>query len=109
MHKGFAPPGSEEGENPEESINHQLGSRFSLGEFSGEVVGFFNDYSNLLGSDLAATGGTGTLDQFNTGAVNVGGLELLLKYNLFSGNSKWNLPITFSYTYTDTAFQTDFW
>ncbi|MGB5190914.1 TonB-dependent receptor family protein [Robiginitalea sp.] len=108
VHKGFAPPGSEEGQNPEESINYELGSRFSLGEFSGEIVGFFNDYSNLLGSDLAASGGTGTLDQFNAGAVNVGGLELLLNYNLLSGNSKWNLPVTFSYTYTDTSFQTDF-
>ncbi|MGB5402585.1 TonB-dependent receptor family protein [Robiginitalea sp.] len=108
VHKGFAPPGSEEGENPEESINYELGSRFALGEFSGEIVGFFNDYSNLLGSDLAASGGTGTLDQFNAGAVNVGGLELLLNYNLLPGNAKWNLPITFSYTYTDTAFQTDF-
>ncbi len=108
VHKGFAPPGSEEGQNPEESINYELGSRFSLGEFSGEIVGFFNDYSNLLGSDLAASGGTGTLDQFNAGAVNVGGLELLLNYTLLSGNSKWNLPVTFSYTYTDTSFQTDF-
>jgi Fe(3+) dicitrate transport protein len=108
VHKGFAPPGSEEGQNAEESINYELGSRFSLGEFSGEIVGFFNDYSNLLGSDLAASGGTGTLDQFNAGAVNVGGLELLLNYNLLSGNSKWNLPVTYSYTYTDTAFQTDF-
>ena len=108
VHKGFAPPGSEEGEDPEESINYELGSRFTLGDFSGEIVGFFNDYSNLLGSDLAASGGTGTLDQFNAGAVNVGGLELLLNYNLLSGNSKWNLPVTFSYTYTDTAFQTDF-
>ena len=33
-------------------------------------VFFFNDYSNLLGADLAASGGEGTTDQFNGGAVN---------------------------------------
>ncbi len=108
VHKGFAPPGSEEGQNPEESINYEIGTRFSFGDFAGELVGFFNDYSNLLGSDLAASGGTGSLDQFNAGAVNVGGVELLLNYNLLQGNSKFDLPITFSYTYTDTAFQSDF-
>ena len=78
VHKGFAPPGSEEGQNPEESINYEIGTRFSFGDFAGELVGFFNDYSNLLGSDLAASGGTGSLDQFNAGAVNVGGVALLL-------------------------------
>jgi Fe(3+) dicitrate transport protein len=108
VHKGFAPPGSEEGQNPEESINYELGSRFSFGNFSGEIVGFFNDYSNLLGSDLAASGGTGTLDQFNAGEVNVGGVEVLLNYNVLQGNAKFSLPITFSYTYTDTSFQSDF-
>lgn len=108
VHKGFAPPGSEAGQNPEESINYELGTRFSFANLSGELVGFFNDYSNLLGSDLAASGGTGSLDQFNAGEVNVGGLEVLLNYNLLSENAKLNLPLTFSYTYTDTEFQSDF-
>ena len=108
IHKGFSPPSNQEGQLPEESINYELGTRFGFGGLSGEVVGFFNDFSNMLGSDLAATGGTGSLDQFNAGEVNVGGLEVLLNYNLLSGNSKLILPVTFGYTFTDTAFQTDF-
>ncbi|WP_276390224.1 TonB-dependent receptor family protein [Eudoraea chungangensis] len=108
IHKGFSPPTSSEGEKPEESINYELGTRFTLGSFSGEVVGFFNDYSNLLGSDLAATGGTGSLDQFNAGEVNVGGAEVLLNYNLLGNNDKLNLPITLAYTYTYTEFQSSF-
>ena len=108
IHKGFSPPGNQEGQNPEESINYELGTRFGFGGLSGEVVAFFNDYSNLLGSDLAATGGTGSLDQFNAGEVNVGGLELLLNYDLLSDNSKYRLPITFAYTFTDTEFQNSF-
>lgn len=108
VHKGFAPPGSQEDEEAEESINYELGTRFSLAGLSGELIGFYNDYSNLLGSDLAATGGTGSLEQFNAGEVLVHGLEVLLNYNILSNNDKLALPITLGYTYTNTEFQNSF-
>ncbi|MFD1063548.1 TonB-dependent receptor family protein [Winogradskyella litorisediminis] len=108
VHKGFSPPGSSVGEQAEESINYELGSRFTLGQLRGEIVGFYNDYSNLLGSDLAATGGTGSLDQFNAGEVSVKGLEILLNYELLPNNSKFKLPVSFGYTLTDTEFQSSF-
>ena len=108
VHKGFSPPGSQEGQLPEESVNYELGTRFSYGGFSGELVGFFNDFSNLLGSDLAATGGTGTLDQFNAGEVNVAGLEVLLNYNLLPNSKNYRLPLTMAYTFTNTEFLNSF-
>lgn len=108
VHKGFSPPGSSEGEESEESINYELGSRFTIGSLRGEVVGFYNDYSNLLGSDLAATGGTGSLDQFNAGEVAVSGLELLLNYELLQNNTSYKLPLTFGYTFTHTEFLNSF-
>ncbi|NNC60853.1 MAG: TonB-dependent receptor [Eudoraea sp.] len=108
IHKGFSPPTSSEGEKAEESINVELGSRFTFNGFSGEIVGFFNDYSNLLGSDLAATGGTGSLEQFNAGEVNVQGVEILLNYDFMPSESAFKLPLTFAYTYTDTEFQSGF-
>ncbi len=108
VHKGFSPPSNQPGEDPEESINYELGTRFSFGDLSGEVVAFFNDYSNLLGSDLAATGGTGTLDQFNAGEVNVQGLEVLVNYNLLPNSTTFALPLTLGYTLTDTEFQNSF-
>lgn len=108
VHKGFSPPGSEDGEKAEESINYELGSRFTIGQLRGEIVGFYNDYNNLLGNDLAATGGTGSLDQFNAGEVAVSGLELLLNYELLKNNSKFKLPITFGYTFTNTEFLNSF-
>ena len=108
VHKGFSPPSNQPGEDPEESINYELGTRFTYAGLTGEIVAFFNDYSNLLGSDLAATGGTGTLDQFNAGEVNVQGLEILINYNLLPNSNKYALPLTIGYTLTDTEFQTSF-
>lgn len=108
VHKGFSPPSNQPGEKPEESINYELGSRFSYAGFTGEVVGFYNDYSNLLGSDLAATGGTGSLDQFNAGEVKVQGIEVLLNYNLLPNAKNFMLPVTFGYTFTDTEFLNSF-
>ena len=108
VHKGFSPPGNQEDEKPEESINYELGSRFSIGNLRAEAVLFYNDYSNLLGSDLAATGGTGSLDQFNAGEVVVNGLELLANYDFLANNTKFSLPFTFGYTYTNTEFQNSF-
>ena len=109
VHKGFSPPGNNVGEDPEESVNFELGSRFNFGGFQGELVGFYNNYSNLLGSDLAATGGTGSLKQFNAGEVDVKGLEFLLNYDLLQNSSgNFKLPLNFSYTYTHTEFQNSF-
>ena len=108
IHKGFSPPGNQDGQESEESVNYELGTRFNLGKLKGELVGFLNDYSNLLGSDLAATGGTGTLEQFNAGEVNVNGMEVLLNYNLAIKGSKISMPISFGYTFTNSEFQNSF-
>ena len=108
VHKGFSPPGNTVGQESEESINYELGSRFNFKGLRGEVVGFYNDYSNLLGSDLAATGGTGSLEQFNAGEVSVKGFELLLNYDLLQKNTTYALPITFGYTFTDARFLNSF-
>ncbi|WP_339726674.1 TonB-dependent receptor family protein [Maribacter stanieri] len=109
VHKGFSPPGNTEGQDAERSINYELGTRFNYHGIQGEVIGYYNDYQNLLGSDLAASGGTGSLDQFNAGEVRVSGIEVLLNYNLLNNLSqKFRLPVTFTYTLTDTEFLSSF-
>lgn len=109
IHKGFSPPGNIDGQDAEKSINYELGTRFNRKGIRGEVVLYYNDYQNLLGSDLAASGGTGSLDQFNAGAVRVSGAELLLSYNLLEKTSKkLGLPLSFTYTLTDTEFLSSF-
>ena len=108
VHKGFSPPGNTVGQESEESVNYELGSRFNFKGLRGEVVGFYNDYSNLLGSDLAASGGTGSLEQFNAGEVSVKGIELLLNYDLLQKNTSYAFPISFGYTFTDATFLNSF-
>jgi len=108
VHKGFAPPTNTPGTRAEKSINYELGLRFKYNKLSGEMISYFNDYSNLLGSDLAASGGSGTLDQFNAGAAYVKGIELLINYQLLNENSKYKLPLSFGYTLTDTEFANEF-
>lgn len=108
VHKGFSPPGNAPGEKPEKSTNFELGSRFANGKLTGEFIGYFNDYTNLLGSDLAASGGTGSLDQFNAGSVHVSGIELLLNYNFTPPEASIQLPFSFAYTLTNAFFQNSF-
>jgi Fe(3+) dicitrate transport protein len=110
VHKGFSPPGSKEGTKPEESINYELGIRYAKNALSGQVVIFFNDYSNLLGTDLASAGGGGTTDLFNGGEVQTKGLEFQLTYDMLSTQKKstFSLPLTIAYTYTDAKFQNNF-
>ena len=64
-------------QKPEKSINLEAGIRLTTENLKVEAIGYYNDYSNMLGSDLAAAGGQGTLDQFSVGAARVQGLEFL--------------------------------
>jgi len=110
VHKGFAPPGSKDETVPEESINYELGVRYAKNAISGQAVVFFNDYSNLLGTDLAAAGGGGTGDLFNGGEVQTKGLEFQAAYDLLATKkqSAFSLPFSVVYTYTDATFGNDF-
>lgn len=125
VHKGFAPPGvtdiprviphrsliPEGGfqqQKPEKSINMELGGRFTRGDLHVELIGFYNNYSNMLGSDLAASGGLGTLEQFNIGKAIVQGAEFMLRYQPLPKSWKLRLPVQLSYTYTDTEIKNSF-
>lgn len=107
IHKGFSPPGSKEGTNPEESVNYELGLRHENKTLRGGVIAYLNDYQNLLGVDLAAGGGTGSGNLFNGGTAMVTGVEV----DLFYGpriTEKLILPLQMSYTYTDAYFTNSF-
>ena len=110
VHRGFAPPGSRVGTEAEQSINYELGSRFEKDALKISAVVFYNDYTNLLGVDLSAAGGTGIGELFNGGGAKTYGLELQLMYNLLAArpNRKYRMPIDLNYTYTDAYFINNF-
>ncbi len=113
VHKGFAPPSpSSTNDDNEESINYELGARYNNNVFNTEIVGFFNDYSNLLGECTLSSGCSGgaTGQQFNAGEVDAYGVEFSVGYDaapIFNFNDI-SLPINFNYTYTQAEFQNDF-
>lgn len=111
VHRGFTPPapGNADAE-AEDSINYEFGLRYAQGALSGELIGFYNDYDNLLGTCTEATGGGCTIgDQFNGGEVEVKGLEASLAYDIGAARGLgYGIPVRVGYTWTDAEFKTSF-
>jgi Fe(3+) dicitrate transport protein len=109
IHKGFSPPGAKVGEDAENSINTEVGFRFRKNALQGEIIAYYNNFSNLQGSDSMSGGGTGTGDLFNAGAAIVKGIEFLATYDVIDNREKdFKLPLTISYTLTDTELKNNF-
>ncbi len=108
IHRGFAPPGSTQGANPENSVNYEVGARINHANLNAQTVIFYNDYENLLGTDLAAGGGGGTGELFNAGEATVYGAEIEINYYWVSSASLFSVPVTLAYTFTKGEFQNSF-
>ena len=113
IHKGFTPPSpSSKKQESEKSINYEAGIRFDNNIVKSSLIGFFNDYSNLLGECSQSVGGNDCNigDQYNSGEVTIKGLEFELSYNILNHFNLDNLqlPLTFNYTYNDARFQSSF-
>ena len=109
VHRGFSPPGTNPETRPENSVNYELGTRHQVRSLDLQVIAFFNDYSELLGSDMAAGGGDGSGDMFNGGQATVAGLEFFASYDpLMRRDLGIRLPITVGYTFTDARFGSSF-
>lgn len=110
VHRGFASPGPGSTADAETSWNYEAGLKLARNGWHGEVIGFFNDYSNLVGTCTNSTGGNCTIgDQFDGGAVHVKGIELTGGYT-FGGIAErgFAVPVSIVYTLTDAEFRTSF-
>jgi len=108
IHRGFAVPGNEPGIDPEESTNYEFGWRHDHGRYTLEVMGFFNDYENLVGLCTNSSGSDCIPGQaFNGKGVYVSGLELSLQKTLETA-SGWQIPLQLAYTWMNAEFQSDF-
>ncbi|MCP4320582.1 MAG: TonB-dependent receptor [Alteromonadales bacterium] len=110
VNKGYVPnsPGQEGNISPEESWNYEFGWRYSNEAIQGEVIGFYNDYSNLKAACTFSSVCTQELDQeFNGGEVDVYGLEASSSIT-WQLTSSLTMPIKLAYTYSQSEFQNDF-
>ena len=111
VHSGFSPvsPGQDKDVNPEQSINYEAGTRIALQKTQAEVIGFFNDYSNLTGECTFSSGCADQLlnQQFNGGRVHVYGVETVLEQEL-KGPWGMNFLGKALYTLTLSDFQSSF-
>jgi Fe(3+) dicitrate transport protein len=110
VHRGFVPvaPGEERNASPEVSVNYEAGARLVRRGLRAELIGFFNDYSNLKGTCTFSAGCADEMleTEFDGGRVHVWGLEAgadaeLRLYRL-------RFPVGLAYTLTRTSFQTGF-
>ncbi len=108
VHRGFNPPGPASGSNTEKSVNGEFGARYGRERLAAEVVGFVNDYSNLVGTCTGSSGGNCNLgDQFNGGEARVSGLEASASYDFDAGGAL-SFPASVAYTYTRGEFRNSF-
>ncbi|MCL1140050.1 TonB-dependent receptor family protein [Shewanella pneumatophori] len=109
VHEGFLPtsPKQDPSLEVESSINYELGGRYNDGNFNLELIGFFNDISNLKEGCQFSSCGSDDDTEFNGGEVDVLGLELTSGYSIKLTDDL-DLPMSLSYTYTESEFKTSF-
>lgn len=119
VHKGFspvvlqAPAGPDDDSTdqlePEDSTNYELGARFRNALAAADLIGFFNDYDNLVAVCTFSSGcGAATLDQqFNAGRVFIYGFEAVSGVEVPVGGGL-TVGADVSYTLTRTSFRTNF-
>ena len=117
IHKGFAPPGMPSLNSSliqaqaETSVNYEIGYRYENEGLNIKLTGFFNNYTNILGSDNISGGGAGTGDMFNAGNANIHGIECSIDFDFVKTaklSAPFEIPISLSYTYTSARFQETF-
>jgi Fe(3+) dicitrate transport protein len=107
VHKGFTAPSNAPDVSEEESMNYELGVRYSGSETYIDTALFFTDYDNLLGQCTSSSGSDcETGDAFNGDAASVLGVEVFITRNMLTG-ADYSIPITLSYTYLDATFDSD--
>jgi len=110
VYRGMSPPppGAEPQIQPEITVNYEAGLRYQAHGHHAEVVGYYNDYSNL--TDVC-TFSSGCVDenldrQFDAGHARIYGLEAFAEDELVWGPV--HFPLSAAYTLTLTEFLESF-
>lgn len=110
VYKGYSAttPGKDGETDPEESVNYELGSRYQGDLGKGELIAFFNDYTDLTGTCSFSNGCDNTAidSQLNAGAAQVYGIEASWSKFLYAGAHI--IPLSMTYTYSQGEFAANF-
>jgi Fe(3+) dicitrate transport protein len=109
VYRGFSPPApGSAGASPELSVNYEAGARYAAPRLRAELIGYYNDYSNLTDVCTLSSGCVDTnLDkQFDAGKARIYGIEAFVQAEPSIGDVKF--PISGAYTLTKTEFQNTF-
>ena len=111
VHRGFTNPAPVSAGGtlvkPERSTNWEAGLRYADERAQLSLVGFFNNYSNFVGTCTASSGGGCTIgDQFSGGRVHAKGVEFTASYDLGRAlGGGLSVPLGLVYTYTHATFR----
>jgi Fe(3+) dicitrate transport protein len=112
LHRGFGPPGpgASEDTQAETALNLETGLRLRHPLVGLNLVGWYSDYSNLLGQATLSTGDTGSGDLFNGGKAKLGGVEMALDADLarLAPQMSLRLPLQATYGWNQGTFGSDF-
>jgi len=107
VHEGFSAPSSDPDTDEEESTNWEAGFRYNGALGSLEVIGFYNDFENLVGVCTASSGANCEVGEvFRGDAARTRGVETRLATD-FSTTSTFSLPFEATWTYSDAEFRSD--
>lgn len=93
---------------PELAVNYEAGVRYTRGTSRAELIGFYNDYSNMNGTCTASSSCPDVLleTQVNAGHARIFGIEALADHEIKLG--AFRLPLSASYTLLQTEFLESF-
>jgi len=109
VYRGFSPPApGSEGVKPELSVNYEAGMRYMSPSIRAELIGYYNDYSNMTDICTLSSGcvDAGLDKQFDAGKARIYGIEAYVQSEPAIGPVKF--PLTAAYTLTRTEFQNSF-
>jgi len=109
VYRGFSPPApGSAGVSPELSVNYEAGLRYMSPRIRAELIGYYNDYSNMTDICTLSSGCVdANLDrQFDAGKARIYGIEAYVQSEPSIGPVKF--PLSVAYTLTRTEFQNSF-
>ncbi len=110
VHRGFSNPAPGSTTTAETSWNYEAGVRLGSPAQGLEIIGFVNQFGNLVGTCTASTdSGCAIGDQFDGGRARTRGVEVLGHVRVGDVAERgFAVPLSLSYTLLDARFQTSF-